>query len=407
MQGFTAPDTYPLNCWKINMDKMKYNKTLVFIAACIGMAFFGIAFIIMGAVLPSLTADYALDSIGASSLVAFLPVGVLLGSLIFGPVVDRFGYKILLIGSTLAVLMGLQGLSFFDNLNLLRFCIFLIGLGGGMLNGATNALVSDISDDKERGSKLSILGVFYGIGALGMPLLLGTLSKMYSYQVILQRTGLVLLLCVVYLVIISFPEPKLKQGFPIKKVFGMIKEPLLLIMSFFLFFQSAIEGLFNNWTTTYLKGTTAIAESDVIFSLTFFVLGMTIARLLLSYLLRVAKNTYVLTGGMLITVVGILLLNNASNFPMASVALFLAGFGLATGFPIMISIIGTFYKETTGTAIGIALFIALIGNTIINYAMGHIAERFEISVFPVFILILLVLQAIIIFTNLKIIKKNP
>ncbi|HMM02768.1 MULTISPECIES: MFS transporter [unclassified Dysgonomonas] len=384
---------------------MKYNNTLVYIAACIGMAFFGIAFIVMGSVLPSLTARYALDTVGASSLVTFLPVGVLLGSLIFGPVVDRFGYKILLITSTISALLGLEGLAFFDNLNILRFCIFLIGFGGGMLNGATNALVSEISDDKNRSSRLSILGVFYGIGALGIPFLLGFLSEYYTYQIILQRTGLFMLLCVIYFIAIKFPEPKFKQGFPIKKALTLIKEPLLLIMSFFLFFQSGLEGLINNWTTSYLEGATNIDKSNVILSLTFFVLGMTIARLLLSYLLHIIKHSRILIGGIIIAMLGIIILNYSSTFYMAATGLFMTGFGIAAGFPVMVGIIGSIYKETTGTAIGIALFIALSGNTILNYVMGHVSKVFEISSFPVSIIILLVLQAIIIFSNTKIINK--
>lgn len=383
-----------------------YKKNLVYIAACIGMAFFGVAFIVMGSVLPSLTAKYSLDTIGASSLVTFLPVGVLLGSLVFGPVVDRFGYKMLLIVSTLLALLGLEGLSFFDNMTVLRLCIFIIGLGGGMLNGSTNALVSDISDDKDRSSRLSILGVFYGIGALGIPFLLGTLSKLYSYEIILQWTGVFMFLCVLYFVGIKFPEPKIQQGFPIKKAFALIKQPVLVIMSFFLFFQSGMEGLINNWTTTYLEGTTSIQAGDVILSLTFFVLGMTIARLILSYLLRVIKHGYILIGGIIVAMVGIIVLYYSSEFYMAAIGLFLGGFGLAAGFPVIVGLIGSLYKEATGTAIGLAMFIALCGNSILNYAMGHISKAFEISSFPIFISILLVLQAIIVITNLKIINNN-
>jgi fucose permease len=383
----------------------KYNNKLVYIAACTGMSFFGIAFIVMGSVLPSLTERYALDMVGASSLVTFLPAGVLLGSLIFGPVADRFGYKALLTGSTISALLGLEGLAFSDDLDILRFCIFLIGLGGGMLNGATNALVSDISEDKNRGSRLSILGVFYGIGALGIPFLLGALAQFYSYQVILQRTGLFMFLCVICFIVIKFPEPKFKQGFPIKKALILIKEPLLLTMSFFLFFQSGLEGLFNNWTTSYLEGTTSIDKSNVILSLTFFVSGMTIARLLLSYLLRMVKHSRILTGGITIALSGIIILSYSSGFYMAATGLFLAGAGLAAGFPVMIGIIGSVYKEATGTAIGIALFIALSGNTILNYVMGYISKAFEISSFSLFIIALLVLQAVVICTNSKIINR--
>lgn len=383
-----------------------YRKNLVYIAACIGMAFFGVAFIVMGSVLPSLTEKYSLDTVGASSLVTFLPVGILLGSLVFGPVVDRFGYKILLIVSTLVVLSGIEGLSFFDHLTALRVCIFFIGLGGGILNGATNALTSDISDDSNRNSKLSILGVFYGVGALIVPFLLGALSKRYSYEIILSWPGIFMFLCVVYFIAIEFPDPKFKQGFPVKQAVALIKQPVLLILSFFLFFQSGMEGLFNNWTTSYLKSATPIEEGDIVFILTFFVLGMTAARLLLSYLFKKIKQIQALIGGMIIVMTGIILLHWASSFPAAAFGLFLAGFGLAAGFPVAIGLIGSVYKETSGTAIGIALFIALGGNSILNYAMGYISKTFEINSFPVFLAILLVMQSVIVFTSSKIINNN-
>ncbi|GAB6007696.1 MFS transporter [Dysgonomonas reticulitermitis] len=383
-----------------------YNKNLVYIASCIGMAFFGIAFIVMGSVLPSLTEKYSLDTVGASSLVTFLPVGVLLGSLIFGPVVDRFGYKILLIVSTFITILGIEGLSLSDDLSILRGCIFFIGLGGGMLNGSTNALASDVSDDHNRSSRLSILGVSYGVGALIIPFLLGVLSKDYSYEIILQWTGIFMLLCVAYFVAVRFPEPKFKQGFPVKQAASLLKQPVLLILSFFLFFQSGMEGLFNNWTTSYLKATTSIEEGDIVLTLTFFVLGMTLARLFLSYVFKKVKQIHVLSGAMTISLVGIALLNWSTTFPVVTLGLFLIGFGLSAGFPVAIGLIGSAYKETSGTAIGIALFIALGGNSILNYAMGYISGTFDINSFPVFLAILLAIQFIIVFTNPKIINNK-
>ena len=383
---------------------MKYNKTLVYLAACIGMVFFGIAFIVVGSVLPSLTAKYSLDAVGSSSLVSLLPVGVLTGSLLFGIIVDRYGYKSLLVVSTLFTLLGIEGLSFFDNLNILRICIFFIGLGGGMLNGSTNALASDISNDKERGAKLSILGVCYGIGALGMPLLLGILSGTYSSQIILQRTGLFMLLSVLYFIVIRFPEPKIKQGFPVKEAVELVKEPLLLFLSFFLFFQSGIEGLINNWTTSYLDVGIVVGSGDVVLSLTFFVFGMTVSRLILSYLLRIIKHEYILSGGIMIAIIGMIILNYAIDLPLAAISLFITGFGLAAGFPVIIGYIGTSYRYISGTAIGIAMSIALIGNTLLNFGMGFISESFGISSFPILIIVLLLIQTIILFTNFKTIK---
>jgi fucose permease len=383
-----------------------YNKILVYVAACTGMAFFGIAFIVMGTVLPALTDKYVLDTVNASSLVTFLPIGVLSGSLIFGPVVDRFGYRMLLISSIFITLAGLEGLSFFDGLNVLRCCIFFIGFGGGMLNGSTNSLVAEIYDNPDRNAKLSVLGACYGIGALLMPVMLGVLSRYYSYEIILRVTGLFMLLSISYFISIKFPEPLNPQGVPFKQMVTHLKQSTILVLSLFLFFQSGIEGLFNNWTTTYLDGTTDIKTNDVVLILTSFVLGMTVARLLLSKLLGKVKQFTVLICGVIVALSGLIGLHYSTGIIPATTSLFLCGFGLSAGFPIMIGTIGSLHKKAVGTVIGLALFIALTGNSVLNFAMGYISRYFGICTFPLFIASLLLFQLMIIFSTKKIINSN-
>ena len=304
----------------------EYNKTRVYISACLGMMFFGVAFIVMGSVLPAMTSKYNLTELQSSSLVAFLPVGVLIGSILFGPIVDRFGYKNLLSLSTLSVGIGLLGLSYFDDFNVLRLFIFLIGLGGGILNGATNALVAEIYSGEEGASKLSFLGMCYGIGALGVPLLLSFFSKRYSYETILQWTGLVIIISIIYFIITIFPEPKLKQGFPFKKALKLAKEPALLLMSFILFFQSALEGLLNNWSTSYLINA-SLTEENALLALTALVAGITVARLVLAYLFKKVNSLQILYIGLTLLTIGLILFLYTDTFILAIISLFLIGVG--------------------------------------------------------------------------------
>src|SRR6266542_2025742 len=152
-----------------------FNRTHVFAAACLGMFLFGIVFLSLGSVNNMLAERFHLDDNGIGTLTALLPFGILAGSLVFGPIVDRFGYKWLLVLCALVVFAGLEGMAFGNSKGLIQTFVFLIGFGGGGLNGATNALAADVSAG-ERAAKLSLLGVFFGIGALGMPFTLAALS---------------------------------------------------------------------------------------------------------------------------------------------------------------------------------------------------------------------------------------
>src|SRR5512139_1241106 len=160
-----------------------YRKNLVFAAACLGMTLFGIVFLSLGSVNNMLAERFRLDDNAIGTLTALLPFGILAGSLIFGPIVDRFGYKWMLIICSLLVMAGLEGMAFASTKGLIQFFVFLIGFGGGVLNGATNALVADVSES-ERGAKLSLLGVFFGLGALGMPSTLALLSRHFPLMLI-------------------------------------------------------------------------------------------------------------------------------------------------------------------------------------------------------------------------------
>jgi MFS family permease len=379
-----------------------YKRNRVFIAACIGLLLFGIMLITLGSILPSLTAKFGLNEIGSGKLVSLLPIGIIAGSLVFGPVADRYGYKMMFIITTLLMIIAFEGLAFADSFFLLQVSIFVLGFGGGIINGATNAVVADISsEDKE--ANLSLLGVFFGVGALGMPLLLGILSKRFDYPVILSSVGFLMLLAVIYFIAIKFPVPKHHQGFPIKKGLKLLSETALLLTAFFLFFQSGIEGLINNWTTTFLQNDLKIAEKKSLFALSCYLGGLTITRLLLGKLLKKISSFKIMIVSLLITAAGILLFLYSNTYNSALLALIVIGVGVAASFPVILGYIGQIYANLSGTAFSIAFVIALSGNTLANYLFGIISNSYGTKQLPVcllsiigclFVLILLIRQNI-------------
>jgi len=363
-----------------------YKKNQVFMAACIGLFLFGMTLITLGSILPGLKIKYANEGLSAATLASLLPIGIMLGSLVFGPVVDRYGYKLLLIISILISAAAILGIAFSSSVTLLYTCIFFIGLGGGAINGGTSALVADISSEN-KGANLSLLGVSFGVGALGMPLLLGILSKQYDYSIILASVGFFMLLPAIYFFFMLFPLPKQALGFPLKKAVGLLKQPILLLTGFFLFFQSGSESLINNWATSYLQQELGVSNEKALYALSFSLVGLTVARLALGGLLKKISSVKVLAVSLFLVIAGNLVLHYAQSFPPAFIALVIIGAGLAGGFPIILGYVGQLYTQLSGTAFSIALVIALIGNTLINYSFGIIAEKFGIGYLPLAMLL--------------------
>jgi len=355
-----------------------YNKKVVFWSCCLGLLLFGIALTTLGSIVPDLREKFQLDDIAAGTLFSILPFGILAGSLAFGPVADKYGFRILMAVSCIFMAAGFEGIAFASSAGLLKVCIFIIGFGGGSINGAGSALVSDISDN-DKTANISLLGVFFGIGALGMPLLLGILGENFMFWKIVFAVGILSFLTGIIFMIIKLPPPKITQKMPAGKIADFFRDKVLLLIAFFLFFQSSFEGLMNNWTTTYLTDHLSVSQGKALYGLSLFVAGMVIMRLLTGTILRYIPVKRILIASFFFGLTGLICIASGISTVVALAGFMLVGAGLAGGFPIMLGFVGVRYQNISGTAFSFVLTIALLGNMLINYGMGIISEKYGIS----------------------------
>lgn len=361
-----------------------YHFNWVFIAACAGMLLFGIVMLTLGSSLPEIIKKYVLDDVSAGSLASLLPTGILLGSLLFGPIVDRFSYQYLLVVCTLLISSGMYGISSASGLVALQVSFFMIGLGGGAINGCTNALVADISQDHQKtgSANLSLLGVFFGIGALTIPSVMAILSKTWTYDQIFLRVAVLMLAPLLFFLSTKFPKPKQSQRISISKSMSLFKDRNLLILAFILFFQSAFEGIFNNWTTTFLQRIKNFNEAEALTALSIYVLGITITRLLLAALLRVINERLILYISIICLMVGVSLMLVSSKIIHIYLGTTALGIGTAAVFPTILAFVGELYQSMRGTAFSVVIFIAVTGNIMINFLMGILSDRVGIQLYP-------------------------
>jgi fucose permease len=376
-----------------------HRTSFVFAAACAGMLLFGIVFLSLGSVNNMLAERFQLDNNAIGTLTALLPFGILAGSLLFGPVVDRFGYRGMLVAAALVVGAGLEGLAFADRKGLVQVLVFLIGFGGGVLNGATNALAADVSPGA-RGSRLSLLGVFFGIGAMTMPGTLALLSRHYPLSTIVSAIGLVTLVPVAWFLLIRFPPPKQRdQPYALGRSFSLLRDPVFLLAGLALAVQSGMEGMSNDWMTRYFKHVTLAGQAAEEWRTQLGLLAgtgaMVGARLALSRLLTRVPSRAVLFASIGITAVGALTLLQSPGYLASLGAALCLGAGLAAAFPVVLGYIGDLYPDRSGAAFSTLFFVALVGNMTINKAFGALAQVHGVGQYARVMLACLVLSAIL------------
>src|SRR5206468_369605 len=107
--------------------------------ACLAILTFGIVLTTLGAVLPSIIERFGIDKAAAGSLFLLNTFGIVIGSVVFGPIVDRNGYKEMLIIAIAIIVVGLEAIAFAPSMTWLRAAVVLTGFGGGLINGGANA----------------------------------------------------------------------------------------------------------------------------------------------------------------------------------------------------------------------------------------------------------------------------
>ena len=240
------------------MTKEKsYPRALVAAAACLGCAFFGVTMFFWGAMLPTLGETIE----GVQNLPWILTLGIIAGTIICGAVMDRYGYKALLVCSSLALAVGLCGFIFCTNLWLLIVSAFLIGAGGGVLNSETIAIISDIYGDNLRGTMLSILGASYCVGSL----LWTVICRVFAYSPDLPMKWSAGVIAVLSLVFIFIPFPKAKltkeDKFSLWDSIKLFKYHILAVAGFLFLFQGVLEAISANYSTSYYMS----VENGIVF----------------------------------------------------------------------------------------------------------------------------------------------
>jgi fucose permease len=348
---------------------------LLFVSACAGILVFGIVLAILGAMfgLPAMRARLQISLAQQGTLILLLYLGIFVSSLIVGPLIDHLGNKTNLFASSLIVALAMVCFANAHSFTAASSAAILLGLGGGGLNTCTNVLVSELYA-AERGPMLNLLGIFFGVGAISVPLTAASIEGRFSIPQLFLFCGVLAAVCALWYAAIPFPPAAAKLAFSFGELFQAARYSGVLLLAFILFLESGNEACIAGWTSTYVDATGYSARVATLVLATYWG-ALMLSRILAAGVLRGIGKSQLVVSAAFVSLAGCAVLLSARSLPLFFVGTALIGLSYGPIFPTTLAIAGDRYSQRAGTVFGLLFSIALVGGMSFPWAVGQVSQR--------------------------------
>jgi fucose permease len=350
----------------------------LFFAASAGMSVFGIVVALLGTLfgLPEMRVRLGMNLAQQGDLFSLLFVGLLVATVAVGPTIDRFGNKLVLLVSSALVTLALIGFAAAESYRAAGLAIVLLGFGGGGLNTATNVVVSDVYPE-DRGRMLNLLGIFFGVGALFIPLVAASIFGLFSIPGLMLLAAAGSASCVLLYAVFTFPPPREAASFSMREVVRSARYPGVALFAALCFLQSGNEACISGWTSTYI-GCAGWSPRTATWILAGYWVTMMCGRLLSSRAVAWMGKPRLVLLSACAGATGCALLLAARSMPVLLAGVALAGVSFAPIYPTTLAIVGDRYQRFAGTVFGLLFSVGIVGGMVFPWTLGHVSQDFGV-----------------------------
>jgi fucose permease len=325
----------------------------------------------IGTLLPQLSTRFSLTPEQNGHIALAYALGLIIASVSVGPLIDNKGKKTGLILALILIAAALFPMPGSTGYGMLLVLNFVLGLGGGILVTAANALVSDVSEER-RASTLNLLNLFFGLGGMLTPLIGANVLAGNTIALCYLVAGLTVVTLLLHS-ITPMPPPSGERGFKLDEAPALLGRAPLYLLALFLFLYVTCEVGVWNWLPRHLIAQ-GIPETRALNILSLgFALGLLLGRVAVSpILIKVPAPTVTLAASILmaITTYGML---QSSDPTVAGIWVFGAGVAMAPVFPTTLAMVGDTFRRMTATAMGLVITCGWIGLAVSSRIIGAIA----------------------------------
>lgn len=360
------------------------NIKAITLATYFTMFFLGVASSLIGAA----ARNIGLSPYQIGLLTSIQNVGFMISVSISGALADTHDKpKILAIGS-LILASSFFGFYQFELFWINLIIMLFIGIGIGTYEGVTDALLLDIHP-KRAGFHISVNHFFVTFGSIIITTYLIFLQMNWRNS-IQQSAAIVLILAIFFALAWVKPSRRQTERY-IRRLQILIQDKIVVVLFIATIIAVGVELGSISVLTTFLMNQHSFTQVTSKVGLLLFLTGIAFGRLIIGFLTRrdrLVRNLITMFGFAVLIYTGLYFMNiGIGIYP----AIFLAGFSLSALFPLILTVAGLSYPDSSGTVMGAIKVAIPIGGILLPLSMSIIAKNssFQMSliVYPLSLLI--------------------
>ena len=334
----------------------------------------GIATVLLGPILPTLSARWSLNYAQAGALFNAQYFAATCAVACSGALAARWGFRFPI---KIGLLLMTVGLSFLLSGSKLLgiLCIACYGGGLGLAVPAANLLVAAANPER-RSAALNLLNFFWSMGAVSCPFLVAAAAKSNHLPAFLiSVAGFSFATAIgIALMPTRITEPATIRD--AKPMLPLIQSKIgaFSILALLFLLYVGVENSFGQWMASYAKSLGTLPLAMSLATPSFFYASLMLGRWLAPLILRVIEDTRLVQAGSLLACAGMVGLIFSHDLIGIAASACAAGLGLSSVYPITISFLS---RQFESGGIGSLMFtLSNIGGGLLPWIVGLSSNRF-------------------------------
>lgn len=334
----------------------------------------GLYGMILGSLLPLISAEYALNNTISGSLISAHQAGNLIAGFIAGVLPIYMGRKKAIMFLCLFVMVGFLIMILTGNPVLLILGFIFTGISRGSISNFNNAVVNEVSGSSS--AALNLLHSTFAVGALAAPFLVILCTNLFGDRGWKVASIIIIVLCGIS--VFMFSKIKIDDKAKVKDKgnlsYAFITDKFFLINAGILFFYLCAEAAINGWIVKYFVDTNIMTReyAQMLASILWFVI--LIGRLTCAAIGDKVPKKVMLT----VTSVGLAVcygvLLSSRDLTVITAMIVGVGFFMAGIYPTTISNVGSIIKKYP-MSMGVLLIVGGLGGIVMPMLTGVLADQ--------------------------------